>query len=833
MNKSIRILYIDENTSDRKLICDVLNKNHGQFELAEADNRQKFKKLLEESDFDIILADFNASGSNGYDAIDTAKEKNPEAPVILAVDSGADDIGIEGINHGASDYIVKSSSNLRLLPILINTTLEKKYLNGGEETALELLKFERDNLNKIFEAMSDGIYIIDENYNIQNANDALVKEFGDYKGRKCYEYFNKKDEICSWCQNQYVWSGKTVRWEGELIRNGKTYDILDIPITLSDGSIGKLAILHDLSERIEAEAASLEHDKSEKQFQEKLIVLCNVYVKLLECKTEDELWKQAIEKGKEELGFGRLKIWLNTKSQDEKLVVYATSSNSSTVDERHFLTKAIPGSAMAEADAPDAHVFYKEKDDVIDDLTGEVLGQAAHAAAPICAGNKNIGGIVTDNYQSKEPITEKDREILMLYSVFLGSLCSRLQVARKVKSEEKEEKDSGQQEPEVQKFDSLGELAGDVAKEFNDIFMAVIGNADIALHNLSPHSPVRDELDEIKQALLHGSKLCKQMLAYSSKSKFEIEPLHPGAFVKEMNYLIEASVPENVSLKYSFAEDLSEFEGDSFQVRQVILNMVKKAVEDIGVNKGVINISTGAMHCDRAYLDTLDPIFKEKAGYDLPEGEYTYIQVSDDGHGMGKKTQEEFFNKVFVANHSKIKIGMAAVLAIVRKHKGAIKIYSEPGFGTTYKVFFPAMDFKEAEQKEAEKSPVKTENWKGSGTVLFVDDEEAVRRVGERMLEDLGFEVVTAKDGRNAVEIYRKRKDDFVCVILDLVMPRLDGEQAYRELRVINQDAKVILVSGFDKDEATRRFAGKGLSGFIQKPYNEGQLADKLREVIS
>ncbi len=175
---------------------------------------------------------------------------------------------------------------------------------------------------------------------------------------------------------------------------------------------------------------------------------------------------------------------------------------------------------------------------------------------------------------------------------------------------------------------------------------------------------------------------------------------------------------------------------------------------------------------------------------------------------------------------------MAAALGIVRGHRGAIKVYSEPRKGTTIKVLFPASESDRPSEGRRTDGRIGDEEWRGEGTILVADDEEAVRTVARRMLERLGFQVLLANDGRSALEIFRDHSGEIVCVLLDLTMPHLDGEQAFREMRRIRPDVKVILSSGYNEQDATQRFTGKGLAGFIEKPYQSATLTAKLRDAL-
>jgi two-component system, cell cycle sensor histidine kinase and response regulator CckA len=249
------------------------------------------------------------------------------------------------------------------------------------------------------------------------------------------------------------------------------------------------------------------------------------------------------------------------------------------------------------------------------------------------------------------------------------------------------------------------------------------------------------------------------------------------------------------------------------------MNLVINASEALGENSGAISVGTGSLECSEEYLrDTwiCDGI---------RSGLYVALEVSDTGCGMTRETLEKIFDPFFTTKFTGRGLGMAAVLGIVRSHKGAIKVYSEPGKGTTFRLLFPAGNQPGAVVAKPQDT---VELWRGSGKVLLVDDEEIVRDLGTEMLKELGYEVLTAEDGRQALELFNSRKD-ISLVILDLTMPRMDGEQCFRALRKIDPEVRVVMSSGFNEQEVSRKFIGRGLSGFIQKPYTLTSLRDVLR----
>ena len=373
----------------------------------------------------------------------------------------------------------------------------------------------------------------------------------------------------------------------------------------------------------------------------------------------------------------------------------------------------------------------------------------------------------------------------------------------------------------AQKLESLGVLAGGIAHDFNNILMAILGHTELALMRLSPESPVKDNLQRIEIAAVKAADLARQMLAYSGKGRFVVESLNLNRLIEEMIHILKVSISKNAVLRFNYSQHIPAIEADATQLQQIIMNLVINASEAIGERSGVIAISTGVMDCDRQYLEAT--AVDEK----LPEGPYVFVEFADTGCGMDQDTLHQLFDPFFSTKFTGRGLGMAAVLGIVRGHKGAIKVYSELGKGTTFKVLFPASTRSEYLHD------VKPEDshWEGSGTILLVDDEETVVALGKEMLQELGFSVVTAADGFEALNVYQENRDHIFCVVMDLTMPHMDGEQAFRELRRIDPTVKIIMTSGYNEQEVSQKFLGKGMSGFIQKPYRASTLQTALQAI--
>lgn len=375
----------------------------------------------------------------------------------------------------------------------------------------------------------------------------------------------------------------------------------------------------------------------------------------------------------------------------------------------------------------------------------------------------------------------------------------------------------------TQKIESLGILTGGIAHDFNNMLAGILGNAGLARMKQAPGSPAIEHIQNIELAAQRASELTNQLLAYTGKGKFVTQTVNINTLIEEMGYLLNTVISSNAIIRYNFTEDIPNIEGDLSQIRQVIMNLITNASDAISKRSGFINITTGSMYCDAAYL---------KSTYfmaELKEGDYVFIEVSDTGSGMDEDVLAKIFDPFFTTKPEGRGLGLAALLGIVRGHKGIVKVYSEPNRGTTFKVLFPVST-----------RPVKSEipdsngeeEWKAKGTTLVADDDEDVLDVMQDILKQLGFEVLTARDGKEAVEAYNENHENIDLVILDMTMPRLDGSQVLGELKKTNAAVKVILTSGFTEEDITGRFAGRGLVGFIQKPFSVKDFIQKIKAVM-
>lgn len=367
----------------------------------------------------------------------------------------------------------------------------------------------------------------------------------------------------------------------------------------------------------------------------------------------------------------------------------------------------------------------------------------------------------------------------------------------------------------AQKLESLGVLAGGIAHDFNNLLVGVLGNASLALEELPEQSSARPLLEDLEVAARRAGELTRQLLAYSGKGKFVVEPIDVSLLVREMERLLGAAVSKKAHITTDLRDGLPTVRADATQIRQVVMNLITNASDALGEGNGSIAIRTRRMYATRAWLSCA------QVGADVSEGDYLVIEVADSGEGMDADVMLRLFDPFYSTKGPGRGLGLAAVLGIVRGHHGAVRITSTRDQGTTVAVLLPVDDGAPTNVP----STVKAER----GTVLVVDDDAAAMRVAERVLQRDGYRVLTASNGRAALEVYAERGPSIDLVLLDLTMPELSGWETLRELRLLDPGVTVLLMSGYAKTSDTEI---EGAAGFLAKPYSATDLRKTIQMLI-
>jgi PAS domain S-box-containing protein len=372
----------------------------------------------------------------------------------------------------------------------------------------------------------------------------------------------------------------------------------------------------------------------------------------------------------------------------------------------------------------------------------------------------------------------------------------------------------------TQRLETLGLLAGGIAHDFNNLLLVMMGNANLASRLLPDHHPARAPLEEIELASSKAANLTRQMLAYSGKNPVAVQPLQIATVIRDIERLIRSLIPKSVELRMELASDLPLIEADPGQMQQVIMNLVINASEAIPEGRpGTVWVRASSRLLTKALADGLPP-----------GGNCVVIEVEDDGIGMDEATQAKIFEPFFTTKFLGRGLGLAAVLGIVRAHKGALRVESTPGKGTRFQVLIAA---EPTGSKILPASRASVQDLHGNGLIIVADDEEPVRRLAGNILESHGYTVLLAKDGYTAVEHVRRCPHSPALVLLDLSMPGMSVQRTIEQFRFLRPELPILLSSGCDEGGVLAKFNNRRLFGFIHKPYTPSQLCEQVKAALA
>jgi len=378
-----------------------------------------------------------------------------------------------------------------------------------------------------------------------------------------------------------------------------------------------------------------------------------------------------------------------------------------------------------------------------------------------------------------------------------------------------------QQFYQAQKMESLGVLAGGIALDFNNILGVIMCYSSLALKK---PEKAAEFMPEIEKAAERAAGLCRQMLAYAGKTQFVQSNVDVTALLDDMLSMLKSTLPQNVIIKPYLKGDLQCIEGDAGQLRQVAINMIINASEAIGEDQGDIRVALTQIKISAGQPE------KDHLGNIIPAGLYLCLEVTDTGCGMDDETKQRVFEPFYTTKFVGRGLGMSAVLGIITSHKGALQLFSQPGQGTTFKVYLPV----QIGESTGEEPPpqVSLPAWQGSGTILLVEDEMQLIAVAKELLEALGFSVIEASNGVEAIEQYRKNAAEIRLVVTDIGMPLMGGYELIAELKKLDPAVPIIVSSGFGDTVVTSKIARGDIAGLISKPYKFDQLREVLKSVV-
>ena len=393
-------------------------------------------------------------------------------------------------------------------------------------------------------------------------------------------------------------------------------------------------------------------------------------------------------------------------------------------------------------------------------------------------------------------------------------------VLRDVSTRRKAEEEKHRLESQLQqaqKMESIGTLAGGIAHDFNNILMGIQGNASLMLLKIDSEHPNFEKIKNIETYVQNGTTLTKQLLGFARRGKYLVKATDLNEIIEKSSALF-ARTRKEIQVHTNLDKSIWTVEVDRGQIEQVLLNLYVNAWQAM-LDGGDLYLNTENVTLDRSYVKP----------YRVEPGRYVKISVTDTGMGIDKETQKRIFEPFFTTKEMGrgTGLGLASVYGIIKSHGGYINVYSELDRGTTFTIYLSASG------KEAvEDAALIADIVKGSGTILLVDDEKMILAVGRELLEELGYTVLPAMSGQEAIDIFQEQQDKISMIIMDMVMPGLSGSETFNRLKEIDPDVKILLSSGYSVDGQASDILKRGCDGFIQKPFNMNQLAVKIKNIM-
>jgi PAS domain S-box-containing protein len=421
--------------------------------------------------------------------------------------------------------------------------------------------------------------------------------------------------------------------------------------------------------------------------------------------------------------------------------------------------------------------------------------------------NRRKDGSIYIVEQSIFPVLDSDGQV-MAYAAVQQDVTERRRVEEKLRH--------------TDRVESLGLLAGGIAHDFNNLLTSILGNAALALKKLDKTSPAWSHIEHIEAASHSSADLCRQMLAYSGKGRFVVQPINLSNLIENMGKLVEVSVPRNVGMRYVLADPLPSIDADVAQMQQVILNLLTNASEAIGEESGTITLATGVMEADARYLKS------SFCNEHVEPGDFVFLEVCDTGCGMDMETQEKIFDPFFTTKSvdKGTGLGLSVVYGIIKSHDGYIEVESETGKGTIFHLYFKPVEAMAEQPSEVQFSGYTN----GNENILEVDDEAGIRDMLSELLISLGYNVLLAKNGNAAVETVRNNKEIYVAIV-DYAMPKMNGIETIKAIHQVDGNIRILLSSGY-ADQARIIHKYPNIDGFLPKPYHINEVARIVKETL-
>lgn len=813
MSEPIHILYIDDSALDRELVRDMLEKEHGGFEVTEAASREDLERCLEVGPYDVLLTDFNILGFTGLEVFDHIQTRLPTLPVIILTGTGSEEVAVEAMRRGVADYVVKTQAQIRRLPQTILGVLEKNRLQQERKKAemelaetLEDLKRSKAETEALLEASNSLLQMKGFQFAANRIFDCCKQVIGADAGYivilkgEAFDsetvYLDSGKKTCTvdpdlplhlrGLRKEVIQSGQPIydndftssRWTALLPEgHADIQNVLFAPLKIEGTPVGVLGMA-------DKPGGFDDHDAE----------LANAFAEftsigLLHARA-DEALKQS------ELKYRTLIDSLPLCAaifQDEKIA---------------FINPA--GARM---------LGYREPDQLLGMDTLTFFPDREKERLSTCHNAHRTGDTDVPRNYTTELLRcngeEFPAEVFVQLINYQGRQAHQI-LAIDISARRRLE----EQLRQAQKMEAIGTLAGGIAHDFNNLLQIISGYAEFLAMELAPRDVGREELTAIRESADRGADLVNRILTFSRKVGSKLEPTNLNDEVRLAERILYRTLPKMIRIELRLEEALPPILADKPQVEQLLINIAVNA-KDAMPEGGELIFETSNVHLDEEFC---------KNRIELTPGDYVMLRISDTGHGMEKDSLPHIFDPFFTTKGpgEGTGLGLSVVFGIVKMHKGHITCHSEPGEGTAFKIYFPIAR-PEGTREGQRVLPMPAG---GTETILVVDDEELIAALAKRLLEKAGYRVFTAGSGKQALEIYEKDKDEISLVLLDLIMPEMGGKQCLEELLKIDPQVKALIASGFGIKGETKKFLNTASKGAVSKPFKLRELLQTVRDVL-
>ena len=764
MNIPINVLIVEDSEDDALLLVRELRRGGYDVTFEQVETAEALVDALDLRKWDLVISDYTMPHFRGTDALKLVRERDQDIPFIFASGTIGEDSAVAAMRNGANDYVLKGNLK-RLLPAIERELREARMRRERRQTEKELWESET-RYRTLAEAAQDSIFILDADGGYQYINTYGAQTFG----------YRPEELIGRSIEDLYPAPvvDRQKRMIQKILETGEgANDELHISISGRERWVeSHLVPIKDTGGNINA-ILGIARDVTERRRGEERLQETTQRLQLATTSGGIGIWDWEIQSN-------RL-IW-----DDRMFELYGISKESFTSSVEAWKKGIHPEDYTAATEALQATVRGEKGFDT--------EFRVIHPDGKVKFLQAN-GKVIRDADGKPLRMIGMNRDIT-------------------------DRRNLEQQLRQSQKMEAVGTLAGGIAHDFNNALTGIVGFGEFLRMRIAEDEQASHDLDEILRCAERATTLTRQLLTYARRQIIEPVNLNVSALVTDLMRLIGKVVGEHIEVKTSLERNVPTIHADRGQIEQVVMNLC-------------LNARDAMPEGGRLVVETEDAFLEEEYVLRYPymkPGRYAVLSVSDTGVGMDEATRERVFEPFFTTKgpDKGTGLGLAMVYGIVKQHGGFIHLYSEPGKGTAFKVYFPAI---EARPDALPAIPREDILLGGTETILLAEDEEAIRGLAERILTGFGYTVLVARNGEEAIEMFRRKKE-IVLAVLDVVMPRKGGKEAFEAMRKENPNLKVIFMSGYSANAFHESFILTAGVPFLQKPFSPTILARKVREVL-